>query len=293
MKRFLRNTSCALAICFASPAFALDDEETEKTNPESTGQVVIQTVQVVEEETEEGEDGTSQTIRIEINGDEHDVDIEKHDGKVVQKIREVIKDGQHEATIEATIVGRGVIIGPDGEKKEFNFGDPAANNESLKNLPNEIRIRVEKAIKDATNRAGLGQGIMIGPDGAKKYFKLGENPQFNEALKNLPEEARKRVEEAMKNVGNISIRSTGGRAIVIDANGEKKEIRFGDGDFNEEIDVQVMSELPKAIQQKIQRTKQAQARSERNGDSLAEKLDLILQRLDKIEAEIDELKKSE
>lgn len=285
--------TCAFAICCPPIALAEDDGDAKKKDAKSSRQVVISAIEIDEDEdqdvNEENRVKTSGKITIEIDGEKHEFKIGNQNGDVVEEIHEVIKDGDHEVSIEASIFGHGLIVGPDGEKKQFNLGDPSASKEMLKRLPDEVRQQVEKAIKESSRGAIFGQGLMIGPDGARKIFKLGDSPHFRRAMENLPEEARKHVEQAMKEAHDLSIQSSG-RAIVIGPDGVKKEYKFGDTDIDE-IDVEIFDELPKTLLRRIQRNRQDRpAKAEESNDGLADKLDLILKRLDKIEDEIQTLK---
>ena len=151
MKRFLLTTTSALAFCCASVAFAEDKGKGDKQKKE-TEAVIISTVEVAGHENGNGDKSKAKTphkITIEIDGKKHELGIGQ-DQNVVKKIHEIIKDknGEKEVEVEATIIGKGIIIGPDGENKEFQLGDASGSKEMLKGLPKEIRLRVEKAIKD-------------------------------------------------------------------------------------------------------------------------------------------------
>ncbi len=290
MKRNLWLT-CALAICSAPMALADENGNEKKKQADVPTQVVISTVEIA---TEEGEAKPSETkasgkVIVEINGESHEIAIGQLGDGVAKKIQEVVKKKDQEAKIETSVIGHVVIVGPDGEKKEFKFGDPRTEKEMLKNLPEEVRIRVEKAMKDSKG-ALLGQGIMIGPDGVKKTFKL--DTQFDEALKNLPEDARQKIEQALKGVEKMPMPSSGGRAIVIGPDGMKKEFKFGEGNLDE--DLKVLGDLPRMLQLKVQRSEEkSESSADKSTDVVAQKLEVIMKRLDKIEKEIQALKKAE
>ena len=103
----------------------------------------------------------------------------------------------------------------------------------------------------------------------------------------------------MKGAGNITWQAaggsgaSGGRAIVIGPDGQKREIKFGDEKLTD-IDVEVLEDLPGKLRYRIERSKKMETYDDKKPaktDSLAEKLDVILKRLDKIEKEIQTLKK--
>ncbi len=215
---------------------------------------------------------------------------------IVQKV-ETKSDKKSDPKLETKVMGQAVIIGPDGTKKEFKFGDPKGKHEFLEKLPEEVRQRVEEAMKLSSKKVMLGQGLVIDADGDKKVFKLGHDAHFSEAFKHLPEDARKQVEKAMRAAGEISVKATGGRMIVIGPDGEKQEFKIGEVDINEEA----LEGLPKMLRKRVlQKRKNVTSEnadidtssSEKLDASLSEKLDAILSRLDKIEQEIESLKES-
>lgn len=133
------------------------------------------------------------------------------DGKVLQglpkNLREQIlrsmkaQHGKGKAT--AGSFGRAFMIGPDGKKREIKFGT-GANSLHLKGLPQEIRVRIQKALThkgvhehriQTTNR-----GIIIGPDGEKHEFKIdGRNSgeKIEILVQQLPANVREEVRKAM------------------------------------------------------------------------------------------------
>lgn len=293
MKRLLINGMSVFLLCAAPVAYAEDDDNGKKKKSKATEDVVISTVEVVEVSDDGEGDGANAKgkVTIEINGKKREFKIGDNHDEVVKKIHQVIKDGDHETSIRATIIGHGMIVGPDGEKKKFEFGDPAANKKMLEGLPKEVRIRVEKAMKDSAKGAIFGQGLMIGPDGAKKIIKLGDGPMSNEVLDKLPKEARKMIEQAMKEAENVA-KGGQGRAIFIGPDGVKKELNFGDAGIEDiDIDLDIVEKLPKTLQYRIQRLHKDDAEiNVTKKDPLVSKLDLILKRLDKIEKELEALK---
>ena len=251
MKRFLLTMTCAFLLCYAPIAMADDGGDDSKKKAKTSGPVIVSTVEVAEEESGKEESKSTGKITIEINGKKQEFEIGDQGGNVVKKIREVIKDSDNETTVEATIIGHGLIVGPDGEKKEFKLGHLDATKEMLKNLPEEVRKQVEKAMKDSSKGSFLGQGIMIGPDGEKKVFKLGDSLDFGEALKELPKEARKKIEQALKEAGNISVQSSG-RAIVIGPDGVKNEFKFGDGNLDDlDANKEMLKNLPEEVRKQV------------------------------------------
>lgn len=315
MKRFLLGTTCTALLC--NPFVAVADEGEEKAIAIATAITPVAsdddateakdvTIAVVTKDDDDDDKANpttatfkiieDDTITIVVDGKKHEMKKSEESSDVVKKIEAIIEkvgDGA-EATATAKILGRAVIIGPDGEKKEFKFGDGESNKEMIEDLPKEIQIRVEKAMK-GLSKGNLAHGIMIGPDGVQKKFNLNENAQFSEVLKGLPEEARKKVEQAMK--GSITLKSGEGGAIVIGTDGTERKYSFsGDiADLKDLKDLEVLQSLPGKLRYRIERsTKAGQAEEEvevTKKDSLAEKLDMIIKRLDKIEDELQSLKK--
>jgi len=331
MKKLLLSTTCGLLFCGSSFTYADDPEGQEeakavatsvisvlgvadadegKGEAKATGSIAVPlsnlSVFVASDDDEETEDGKEKktasatvkivkddTITIVLDGKNYELKKNTQTNDAVKDILAIIKnvDGEGKATSVSKVLGTAVIIGPDGEKKEFKFGDGEANKEMMEDLPKEIQIRVENAMKGISKGSILGKGIMIGPDGAQKTFNLSENADFSETLKGLPEEARKKVEEAMKGIGNISIQSPGeGRAIVIGTDGAKREIKFGGVELKEG-DMKVLEELPGKLRYRIQRAKKVESDDDDSSeDSVAKKLDVILKRLDKIEKQLKSMK---
>jgi len=131
-------------------------------------------------------------------------------------------DGENDA--KAKVTGKVIVVGPDGKKQEFNFGDGQLRlnvEEALKgvDLPEEVRKhlrehreRVEKLHKekrpDAKGAIVQGKAIIIGPDGKKREIDLGDGGalelKFDGDLPNIelgeavPEEIRKRMQQAIE-----------------------------------------------------------------------------------------------
>lgn len=214
MKSFLLKSSIALLLACGSVAVADDDkekntEEKKAESTESTKEVIISTVEIVDDDGEKKESKKTGRVRIRIEGDEKGFAFGDDEGGVeVEEIHQVIKDGEHEISVRASIFGNAIVVGPDGKTKEFKLGDAKASKELLKNLPEEVRKRVEKAMSDTKKGAIFGNAIMIGPDGKREVFKFGESDEWNEALKSLPEGVRKRLDQAMKKAGNTRFNQT-------------------------------------------------------------------------------------
>ncbi|MEM8668845.1 MAG: hypothetical protein AAGG48_15100 [Planctomycetota bacterium] len=311
MKRLsMMSLTLALSFCIA-PAWADDDEGKKRKKRKSSKPVVVSTIEVVDEDGDGDEKKTkSGTIVIDINGEKKEFKIGDQDSaeSIAIKIDDLISGSQPKAIavkiddlidkadldkkIEALFIGQGMIVGPDGEKKEFKFGNSNATD-TLKDLPEEVRIRVEKAMKGLGKDSMLGQAIMISPDGDKKIIRLGDNSKFDEVLKDLPEEARAKVEEALKGVGNLSMKASNGRAIVISPDGARNEFTF-DGVAGEDVDFEVLKGLPGTLQYRIRKSvdgdKPTYSKAVATQDALSKKLDVILKRLDKIEQELKEMR---
>lgn len=124
------------------------------------------------------------------------------------------------------------IIGPDGKVQELSFDADGLNQESL-----------SKAVEEALKKSG----------------------------KDLPEDVRKRVEAAVERAGQRSNKAFGQRT-VIGRDAAKA------AQANSAKVAQMMKEME-------------QRRSKASNGSVEKKLDLILNRLEKMQQEIDELRK--
>lgn len=192
-----------------------------------------------------------------------------------------------------------IIVGPDGvvkeEKVEKVFDGKALNDmKMMKNLPDAVRKQVEAAMK----KAGVQKQIQLQLDAGKnpdvKRQKLGIFANeidldvfLKESGKELPEEVRKQLIDAMKGMDTkgISRGSFQGRAIVIGPDGKKQEYQFGKGEGNAPAKkIQPGQKISAPVGDK------AKAASDEN---IAKVLKQILSRLDKIEGELEERKNGE
>eukprot|EP00913_Durusdinium_trenchii_P022853 g21457.t1 len=204
--------------------------------------------------------------------------------------------------------GKAVIIGPDGKKQEFEFGDEKVNEKVLKGLPKNIRLRIEKAIKfqdgkGAAGKQAYGKAVIIGPGGKKQEFEFSGKPGDKDFLKmeDVPKELRVRIEAALKAHGHKGEykfnKSHHGTGVFIGPDGKKHEFQIKNGNWT--IDRTTLQKMPKEAREKILdalmnkgiMTKSHVVFPGGGIKSQNDKLDLILKRLEKLEKQVQDLKK--
>jgi hypothetical protein len=147
-----------------------------------------------------GEDGKKGQVRVErdvvvrVDGDQPEVRVERRKGKAAgQPKRErrviVLGDGQEGGgrtfqwrdggedgpKIRKRIRGEAVVIGPDGEKREFNFGDGEGMHEFHEDGGHIFRWRGEDGEDKPKMRVrSSGKAIIVGPDGERREFNFGD-----------------------------------------------------------------------------------------------------------------------
>jgi hypothetical protein len=206
-----------------------------------------------------------------------------------------------------------VIIEVNGERKEYRIGDGDAKSadieskidaeldELLKELPDEIRKQIESARKRTKNARNFsfrsfGKGFMIGPDGKLKEFNLGDgNQDFG---KEMPKELRERIEKARKEMKGKRDLKWGamGKAVIIGPDGKRKEIdldlengNLGLKELLKGLPDDVRKELDKALEGADKKAIMIDRSKSMKSDD--DKLDLILKRLDRMEKQIQELRR--
>lgn len=138
------------------------------------------------------------------------------DEKVLQKLPKNVRIRVEKAIkgvpAHGKAVGKAVIIGADGQKREIEFDVKNGQGASLKGLPKHIQLRIEEAMKDrkkggtySFSASKIGTGVFIGPDGKKHVFRF--NPDTFEWQKKLlpemPAKAREHLLSALKNKGYL------------------------------------------------------------------------------------------
>lgn len=190
-----------------------------------------------------------------------------------------IKNGDGKRKVTRRVVGRAVIVGPDGKKREIKFDGKGIDPKALKGLPKDIRIRLERAIKGGaegkeTVRRIQSRAIIIGSDGKPREWK---------GIDDLPKEVRNRF----RNLHNKH-----SHGIFIDRNGNKFQFKI-DGSQGADLDA-VLNKLPKDLRDQVRKALANRWKPSKAGgasSSLNDKLDLILKRLDRLQKQVDELRK--
>lgn len=195
-----------------------------------------------------------------------------------------------------------IIVGTDGAVTEEKFkkvldGKVINDKEFLKNVPEAVRKQVMAAIKQGGLPVGIQLEIESGenPGGVMKRIAIPLNLDAllkgngKELQNRLGPEVRKQLLEAMKGIDakGMTQGSFQGHAVVIGPDGKKQEFRFGN---DQEIKDQEIKQSPKKLQAAV---KKGATKSASSDDNIAKALNQILNRLDKIEADLQTLKKGD
>jgi hypothetical protein len=185
--------------------------------------------------------------------------------------------------VETRVSGQVMTIGPDGKVKVEKFGDGEMAGEKKKKRGN-------KSAKQSETRAfSFGKAFKIGPDG-----KI-------EGVESLP----KNVQELLKQAKPGAV-SVGGSVTIIGPDGKKHTHALGDGKLDAESISKSIEKalegtgkgLPKEVQDQLKKALKDVPEVSRlplfgrnfGQDAISQKLDKILERLDKLEKEVHELK---
>lgn len=299
-------------------------------------------VVVKKSQTKKSESKAARIIIIQTDGKKHEFRLgkDKIDAKVLKglpkniqiRIKKAIADhadkgqgkGKGKRTIKATVHAHGkdgtvhthgkvVIVGPDGKRREIEFDGKSIDEKVLKGLPKNIRIRIQNALKGQPGKGKVirkthGKAIIIGADGKKKEFKIGVGgfgPKGAD-LKGLPKEIRLKIEQAMKahgGKGAFKFNAPNTRiGIFIGPDGKKHEFRMNSKNINlHGINPAFLKQMSKEDREKFFKAlhgagftaqKNLKVEVTRAGSkSGTDKLDLILQRLDSLEKQIQDLRK--
>ena len=188
-----------------------------------------------------------------------------------------------EVRVETRVSGQVMTIGPDGKVKVETFGDDAVAGEKKKKRGN-------KSAKQSETRAfSFGKAFKIGPDG-----KI-------EGVESLP----KNVQELLKQAKPGAV-SVGGSVTIIGPDGKKHTHALGDGKLDAESISKSIEKalegtgkgLPKEVQDQLKKALKDVPEVSRlplfgrnsGQDAISQKLDKILERLDKLEKDVHELK---
>jgi len=185
--------------------------------------------------------------------------------------------------VETRVSGQVMTIGPDGKVKVEKFGDDAVAGEKKKKRGN-------KSAKQSETRAfSFGKAFKIGPDGKM------------EGVESLP----KNVQELLKQAKTGAV-SVGGSVTIIGPDGKKHTHALGDGKLDAESISKSIEKalegtgkgLPKEVQDQLKKALKDVPEVSRlplfgrnsGQDAISQKLDKILERLDKLEKDVHELK---
>jgi hypothetical protein len=185
--------------------------------------------------------------------------------------------------VETRVSGQVMTIGPDGKVKVEKFGDGEVAGEKKKKRGN-------KSAKQSETRAfSFGKAFKIGPDGKM------------EGVESLP----KNVQELLKQAKTGAV-SVGGSVTIIGPDGKKHTHALGDGKLDAESISKSIEKalegtgkgLPKEVQDQLKKALKDVPEVSRlplfgrnfGQDAISQKLDKILERLDKLEKEVHELK---
>jgi|GEM_PF-4742471 predicted DNA-binding protein len=266
MRRVLSFTLC-LAACLLTSVSLADDNDSkeskqkvEKKQTEKKVQSKIQSqakasgrIVIIEK------DGTIQEIEFGFDGD----DAKEGFAKLPKEVRERLEKLQKEMGNLEGIFGKGAIIGPAGKIKDLRL-DLDIDEKALEGLPKEIREKLKSLHKGPIKHSSKveAHGIIIGPDGVKREFKFGDVKGGGDVLKRLPKEIREQIERTMKE--------------------HSKKLP---------VEPEIAKKLSDGLRH-LQIQRKIGTPGEKKGSSgIESKLDLILKRLDKMEKDIQGLKK--
>ncbi|MAI73362.1 MAG: hypothetical protein CMM01_21020 [Rhodopirellula sp.] len=177
-----------------------------------------------------------------------------------------------------------IIVGPDGvvkeEKVEKSLDGGALNNKQImKGLPEQARKQIEAALKQAGKNGVLQMKIGADKIPAMMSKKIDIMPLLKSAGADLPAEVRKQLMEAIQGMdaSGMKVGNVQARAIVIGPDGKKQEYNF-DSDT---------SSTPTTKNLKAAGNEGGTTKSD---EKVLETLGRILERLDKIENELETLK---
>lgn len=170
---------------------------------------------------------------------------------------DVDQDGGKSVEMQVITFGKGMILEPDGQVSDFKWEGPGKSN--LKGMDSAIRERILSVMKDNA-------------DGRK-------------------------VESINVKDGSVEVKREG-KIVVVNSDGDMKTFYFGDGEDSQKLE-DILPELPKRLaEQRAGHLKSLALRS-RMGEAkkrqvkttdVESKLDAILDRLTKIETELETLK---
>lgn len=267
-------SATALLLCTPSISNAQDAKTPAKTKTATTGQVVIEingVPQIIEF------DGSPAVLKKQLRNINDNMTKEGSKNSSTSK-----KQTSKSQSSSGNFSYHTIIVGPDGIVKEEKVekkldGDAMNNKQVLKGLPVQVRKQVEAAMKQARQN-----GILELPIGAEKFpAKIDIMPLLKNAGADLPADVQKQLMKAIQgidasgmNVGNVQA-----RAIIIGPDGKKQEYNFG-GDINSTPNTKTLKVAGKEIG------------TTKTDKKVLDTLSQILDRLEKIENELETLKKA-
>lgn len=181
-----------------------------------------------------------------------------------------------------------IIVGPDGvvqeAKGEQNLnGNFLDNKQMLKNLPEPVRKQIEEAMKTAGQKSGLQMKIEAGKPPTAQSKKMDIEALLKNAAADLPADIQKQLMKAIQGIdaSNMNLGNVQARAIVIGTDGKMKDYNL-DKDENKTLKTK---KTPTTSKSNLEKTPSTDAK-------VMDALNQILERLDKIESELETLKKS-
>jgi hypothetical protein len=189
-----------------------------------------------------------------------------------------------EVRVETKVSGEVITVGPDGKVTVEKFGDDEAAGEK------KGKRGTKPAAKSEMRAFSLGKAFKIGPDGKM------------EGIDSLPEDVQELLKQAKP--GTVSV---DGSVTIIGPDGKKHTHALGDGELDAEsisksIEKALQGagkELPKEIQGQLKEALkgmpgamkvQIGGATPKGKDTMSQKLDEILKRLDKLEKDVKDLK---
>jgi hypothetical protein len=307
MKTMLIQPVCFLILSSMSIAFAGENDKAGKKENQSEPNIGVTVIHTNDGEKSRKEKTTphAKQIIIAINDKIEKLDLSETADESSEEATQIMNAPDDKSQVKTTIIGHGMIVGPDGEKKTFQFGSSEESEQALQELPEEVRTRLEQVMKNAKNRAAFGQVLKIGPDGVAKSIEVDLNRIKPSEEFNLQGDAMIFIEEAIRGTGTKgmpefdqsleSLGSSGGRAIIMLPDGSPKEVTVDIEEVEKALkDAMTNKTLPKILE--LYSGDQAPDKKSRNktsgkmrGKSVSDKLDLILKRLDEIETRVRSL----
>ena len=268
---------------------------------------------------------TEGKVVIEINGQPHIIELNAAPETIKKQVKIVTEnlsknggkpkhgDKSKNGSSSGSFSFHTIIVGTDGAVTEEKFkkvldGKVINDKEFLKNVPEAVRKQMMAAIKQGGLPVGIQLEIESGenPGGVMKRIAIPLNLDAllkgngKELQNRLGPEVRKQLLEAMKGIDakGMTQGSFQGHAVVIGPDGKKQEFRFGNDQEIKQSPKKLQAAVKKGATKSASSESKASASSESKAgassdDNIAKALNQILNRLDKIEADLQTLKKGD